>query len=116
MKACIDCEVVFHVLLQAHAEETAVLKSSLFFACTRSLERNIVRVAVEGWFYITYSHISEGVPSHQSLWKFEGTVFYQLCIETAICTKVDVLEEDAIHGRLDFYSRLVCLNCKLMLC
>ena len=116
MQTPIYGEIVLHILLQAHAEETAVLKTSLLLTGTGTLECYIMRVAVEGWLHVIEGYISEGIPSHQALWKLEGTVFYHLCIKTTIGTKVDVLEEDTIHGRLDFYTRLVCLNCKLMLC
>ena len=116
MQTAIYGEIVLHILLQAHAEETAVLKTSLLLAGTGTLECYIMRVAVEGWLHVIEGYISEGIPSHQALWEFEGTVFHHLCIKTTIGTEVDVLEEDAIHGWLDFYSRLVCLNCKLMLC
>ena len=75
-----------------------------------------MRVAVEGWLHVIEGYITECIPSHQALWELERTVFHHLCIETAIGTEVDILEEDTIHGRLDFYSRLVGLNHKLMLC
>ena len=116
MKTAIYGEIVLHILLQAHTEETTVLQTGLLLTRTGTLESYIMRVAVEGWLHVVEGYVTECIPSHQALWKLERTVFHHLCIETAIGTEVDILEEDTIHGRLDFYSRLVCLNHKLMLC
>ena len=116
MKTAIYGEIVLHILLQAHAEEATVLKTSLLLTCACALKCYIMRIAVEGRFYVAEGYISKCIPSHQALWEFEGTVLYHLCIESTIGTEVDILEEDTIHGRLDFCSRLVGLNSKLMLC
>lgn len=106
MKTAIYGEIVIHILLQAHTEETAVLQTSLFLTRTGTLKSYIMRVAVEGWLHVIEGYVAECIPSHQALWELERAVFHHLCIETAIGTEVDILEEDTIHGRLDFYSSL----------
>ena len=116
MQTAIYGEIVLHILLQTHTEEAAVLQTGLLLTGTGTLERYIMRVAVEGRLHVIEGYVAECIPTHQALWKLERTVFHHLCIETAIGTEVDILKEDTIHGRLDFYSRLVCLNHKLMLC
>ena len=69
-------EIVLHILLQAHAEEATVLKTSLLLTRACALKCYIMRIAVEGRFYVAEGYISECIPSHQTLWKFEGTVLY----------------------------------------
>ena len=115
MQASIYREVILHVLLQSHAEEATVLKASLLLTSAGSLQSYIVRIAREGWLHIANGYITKCIPTHQALWELERAVFHHLGIETTIGTKVDILEEDTIHGRLNFYSRLVGLYVKLML-
>ena len=63
-------------------------------------------VAVKGRFHIADADIAEGVPAHQPLRKFKTAVFDHLGIESAVSTKVDILEEDTVHRRLDGRTRL----------
>jgi len=42
------------------------------------------------------------LPALQMIRKFERAVLYQLRIETAVGGEIDIFDEDAVHGRLDF--------------
>ena len=107
VEACVYGEVILHVLLQSHAEVAAVLDAGLLLACPCALEGHIVRVVLEGGLHVAHGHVAEGAPSHQSLWELEGSVLYHLCVETAVGSEVDVLEEDAVHGGLYLHAGLV---------
>jgi len=62
-------------------------------------EQYIPRVALKGAVVLQFK-ASESLPAHEVLGKLERAVLHQLAIEAAVGGVVDVLEEDAIHGRL----------------
>ena len=97
----IDREVVFHAFLQAHAEEAAVFQPGELLVVAGRLEHHVVRVAVESRLHVTHGDVAKSAPTHEFVGKFKAPVLHQLGIKTAVGAKVDVLEEDAVHGGLD---------------
>ena len=70
-------------------------------------EADVMRAALERTV-VTHFHPAEGLPALQRiLRKLEGAVLDELGVEAAVGRVVDVLEEDAVHGRLDGRSDLL---------
>ena len=69
-----------------------------------------MRTSLEGGIVILYIDTTEGLPSHQMLWKFERAVFDEFTIESTIGGIVDILKEDTIHGRLNRCSESLCID------
>lgn len=50
---------------------------------------------------ILQRYVAEHFPSHKVVGgEFKRTVFYKFGIQAAVCAKVDILEEYAVHRRL----------------
>ena len=60
---------------------------------------------------ITDGDIAENVPSHERIVELERTVLHLFSVQAAVCRKVYVLEEKAIHGTRNRNSFLSCINC-----
>ena len=116
MGACIEAEVIAQSFLQSHAEESVVLQTSAAVMVCGSLEDDIVRVALKGGLVRCDADIAKSLPTHQGIRKLERAVLDHLGIQASVSSEVDVLEEDAIHGRLNLSHRLLGLNGKLVLC
>ena len=70
---------------------------------------DIVRVLVER-AVILYADFAGYIPARKAIRIFKGTVCHHFGIETTVGSKVDVLEENAIHSALDSSTRLFCLD------
>ncbi|MPN36054.1 hypothetical protein SDC9_183559 [bioreactor metagenome] len=68
---------------------------------TRIAQTYVVRITFKGSAVVAHLYLAKTVPSHQRLWKLERTVLNQLGIETAICTKINVLKKESVHGGLN---------------
>ena len=90
-------EAIGSVFLNRDAEEAFVLDTGALVRVTRVSETHVMRVLVERTILENFK-LTEGCPSHQTLWELERAVLDHLCIETAIGSKVDILKEDTIHG------------------
>jgi len=101
-----NAEGIFSILLQAHAEEALVLNSGVLVGVSRRLQTHIVGVAVKG-AVIAHANLAGDIPTHQILGELERAVFNQLGINTAICGKIDVFEEETVHCALDWSPNLV---------
>ncbi len=65
------------------------------------IQADIVRAAVEGAVFLHF-HLAEGLPALEGILReLEGTVLHELGVQAAVGREVDVLEENAIHRRLD---------------
>ncbi len=96
-----DHEVVSSSLGEGHSEESLVLKCRELVAVAGILEHGVVGTTVVGRFGITDVHIAHGSPAHETVGIFKAAVLHHLGIEASVGTKIDVFEEDAIHGALD---------------
>ena len=94
----INREMIIHALLQSHTEETPVLQSGELITMSRFLQGNIVRITIKCRIGIIHLNFSKGVPTHQLLRELKRAVLHHLGIESTIGSKVDILEEDAVHG------------------
>lgn len=94
-------EVVGHALTETHTEEAVVLQTRGLLTMAGAGEDGIVRVAREGGLSVGDGNVAERRPAHQRLWELEGTVCDEVGVEAAVGAVVDVLEENAVHRRLD---------------
>ena len=95
--------------LGGDTEEALVLNTGALVYVTRIGKTYIMRITLE-WTIVTNFNLAEGLPAHQGLGKFERTVLDHFGIEAAVGSIVDVFEEDAVHGVLDFGTRLCGLD------
>ena len=61
----------------------------------------VVGVALKGCAFSKDFHFAESFPVLERVVVLEGTVCNLLCIQAAIGSKVDVFQEDPVHGGLD---------------
>ena len=106
---CPEADAIDGIGLGGNAEEALVLDAGALVNMTGIRKADIMRIALE-WAVVAHFDLAKGLPAHQGLRKFERTVLDHLGIETTIGGIVDVLEEDAIHGVLDFSSWLIGLD------
>ena len=98
-------EAVGVAFLEADAEESFVVKSGPFMGMSGIDEAHVVRIAVEG-AVVPDLDPSESLPTLQGiLGELEGAVLDEFGIQAAVGSEIDVLKEDAVHGRLDRGSR-----------
>ena len=100
-------ETILLTLLETDAEETVVLHCGMLVRVTRIIKSYIMRITLE-WSVIHDLKTSTDCPALKAVVReLERAVLDQLCIESAVCGKVDVLDEDSVHCRLDLCARLV---------
>ena len=107
--ACPNCESVCRPLLQSHAEESVVLNHGVLVVVSRGSQTYIMGILVEGAI-VLQGDFAGDVPSGKGVGKLERSVYYQFGIQTAIGSVVDVLKEDAVHGRLHGGSQFGCFH------
>ena len=74
---------------------------------TRIIKSYIMRIALERSVVHDLEATSH-IPSLKTVVrKLERAVLYKLRIKSSVSGKVDILNEDSVHGRLDFSARLV---------
>ena len=64
-------------------------------------ETHIMGIALERSALREHLHLAEGLPALQRVVKLEGTVDQLFGIEAAVGCKIDILQENAVHGGLD---------------
>ena len=116
-------ETVLLSLLQADSEKAVIFHNGMLLVMTRPAKPDIMRIASEGAVFPNLQ-TSGNTPSLKPVVReLEGTVLYQLGVQSAICCKVYIFNEDTVHRRCDFRSRspyiklhLIDLSCSTESC
>ena len=88
-------------LSDADAEKAFIVQAGPFMGMTGIRKADIVWTTFER-AVVADRHLSEGFPAlERVLREFEGAVLHKLGVQAAVGRKVDVLEENAVHGGLD---------------
>jgi len=105
-------KTVFLLLFNTDSEKSFILQSRVFVVVPRPGKAHIMGIPLKR-SVIPEFNLAKGTPPRKTLWKFEGAVFHQLRIKPTIGGIVDVLEEQPVHGGLDFSPLFVNLDQQL---
>ena len=96
---------VLRAFFQADAEPSAVLQSRLCDGMAGILQPHVMGIPVEGAAFVQDLHFPVRFPTLQGVVILEGAVADFLRIQAAVRGEIDVLQENAVHRRLDGNSR-----------
>ena len=102
-------EAIVLVFLDADAEEALVLQSRSPFLVSRVAQHHVVRTAFKESVVLQF-HVAKDPPAHEVLRKLKRAVLHQFAIQAAVGGKVNVLEEQSVHGRRHGSPCLLCLH------
>ena len=92
----------------AHADAAKALVGNAKVRLALRMDANVVRIARIKAVVIADGQLALGHagadlrPAHHRVRELEAAIFHQLRVEAAVGAKIDVLEEYAPHGRIDF--------------